>query len=87
MRKPWRHWKGTRVHLVEGSGGRYVIATRVTDVACWQTSVCLNEQKVSCLVPAVLQAETLQDLVRFGAATFATYNGATRRAKQLGVTH
>lgn len=77
---------GRLIHLVEGSGGRWIVAIKIGEKwysNIWQRVYCRNWGRLGDRFP-VLEAPTLQELARLGIATFATQNGAHKRYRTLG---
>jgi len=66
------------VHLVEGSGGRYIIAWKIED-DLWETNVSPRDLKPG----YTIQAVALHVLVSTGAATFASCQAASKRVRQI----
>jgi hypothetical protein len=70
-------YKGRIVHLVPKSGGRWTIAWPCAEG--WETTVHRGPRGTLRIAPS------LRELVcGAGAYTYATANGATKRARQLG---
>lgn len=78
-----RRYKGNVVHLVPGSGGRWVIAWRIGDQ--WATTVHNYSAATWGRNTWPITAESLNGLVEHGAATYASAPGATKAARKLGI--